>query len=187
MNYSLSKALFEDPKSLPKFFNWEREVVFFSGTFNPWHEGHSECLRAVHDKQVLLCPDWSPWKKEGTQDIQELEMKAKEFSHVELFRGLIESGKFNPTFEWFTELKISKPSFLMGGDQWLKFQDWAHPKKILEKCHAFYVVPRQTSHDQMALYLEKYFDSFASKVHFLKHHPHEDKSSSDIRAKKNPE
>ena len=110
-------------------FNWKEEVVFFSGTFNPWHEGHRECLKAMGDRQVLLCPDWSPWKSEGTQDLSPLEQEADNYPNIYLFKGLIESGKFNPTFEWFTQLEIEKPSFLMGGDQWLKFHDWAQSAK----------------------------------------------------------
>ena len=42
------------------------EIVFYPGTFYPWHLGHRACLDLCPSKNIVIVPDFNPLK-EGEQ------------------------------------------------------------------------------------------------------------------------
>ena len=42
--------------------NWSSPVVFFGGSFNPWHDGRQACLDLCPNKNIVIVPDTNPWK-----------------------------------------------------------------------------------------------------------------------------
>ena len=60
----------------------KNEIVFFGGSFNPWHEGHSECIRLLDSsKPLVVIPDRNPRKEVGANDnlnLEEITRKIKQ-------------------------------------------------------------------------------------------------------------
>ena len=50
-------------ENLPELEKRE-ELIFFGGSFNPWHAGHSNCLRLMDPhKTIIVVPDHNPFKE----------------------------------------------------------------------------------------------------------------------------
>ena len=169
------------------------EVVFFGGSFHPWHEGHSECIRLLPlEKNLIVLPDHNPQKKmvtsqyklSGIEEIQNELSKIKRKTY--LYEGFWLLDKINPTVEWVKELKKEEPqvkvSLLMGFDSFEKIHTWNEATTLLDSLYALYVVSRLESPQQKEICSQSIREIAPKlRIHFLGNHPFEHLSSTALR------
>lgn len=169
------------------------ELVFFGGSFHPWHAGHSECIRLLPDeKKLIVIPDHSPHKELTTTENKfstpsDILRKLQDFSKsIYLFDGFWHMNRVNPTVMWVEELKKDFPliniSLLIGFDSFKTISNWTHADVLLNSLHSLYVVSRLETKEEEELYSKKIKELNPNiKLKFLGHHPYEHVSSTDIR------
>ncbi len=176
-----------------KFDSRFKEIVFFGGSFNPWHSGHGSCLSLMDkDKLIIVMPDHNPFKdvtKEENRfssltDIKK-ELKIRP-ENTYLFEGFIQDANHNPTHNWLRQVKDSFPnlklSLLMGFDSFMSIDKWIEAKQIIKDTSCIYVASRLDNKEarQSQYYLLKSMDSDI-EVDFIGHHDYEHLSSTEIR------
>lgn len=171
----------------------EEEFVFFGGSFNPWHAGHSSCIELMpSEKKIIVIPDHSPFK-EITQKISTIEDIQVEINKLPqttfLFDGFYKANKKNPTFYWMKELHDSFPekklSLLIGFDSFISIHKWTEANKLISLLDTLYIAGRlddESIKQEQIHYLQKINPTL--KLHFLGGHPHENLSSTIIRKQK---
>jgi nicotinate-nucleotide adenylyltransferase len=120
--------------------------IFYGGTFNPWHEGHSECLKKCSHKSIVIVPDSNPWKKnhfdqcyfESYKNICE-KFKDTSYSVYPGFYGLENS---NPTIDWLPKALVKKKSLLMGDDNFIKIFKWKSATALISELDSIHVLAR---------------------------------------------
>lgn len=169
------------------------EIVFFGGSFHPWHEGHSECIRLLpKNKNLVVLPDHNPHKKlvesnarlSGIDEIKEELKKIPRETY--LFDGFWSLDKVNPTVEWVKDLKGQntglKISLLMGFDSFEKIITWNESHILLNSLCTLYVVSRLEAKEQKELVAKKIKEVSPNiKIEFLGNHPFEHLSSTALR------
>lgn len=182
-DFSLPKILVKD--GLDRNFV---EIVFYGGTFNPWHEGHTACLTLTPKKNIIVIPDVSPWKEYRSSDpwgeYLSLVNRLKETPFA-LYPGFLAKENSNPTIDWIDHSQIQKISLLIGDDNFLKIKKWKESNRLLKRISVLYVAPRT----ERALSLIKYKDELEGefkelKVEILKDHPYAHLSSTNLRKNK---
>jgi len=191
-------ALFDfmpEGESLPyrpptDFYNFDRErgeVIFFGGSFNPWHEGHMECVSQCPEKNLVVIPDYNPWKEgESRRDLpyeQFLSLCEKlKGRDVSIYPGFLGVKESNPTINWLPLVKVEKKSLLIGADNFEKFEKWKDYQLLLRELTKIYIVPRAIGLDNLRP-VEKRLKEInpALEVAFLSSHDFEGVSSSEIR------
>ena len=169
------------------------EICFFGGSFNPWHEGHSACIRLLRKHiPLIVIPDHNPQK-----ELQVVESKATSFDEIRdilaqfdqksfLYTGFANQNKVNPTTQWVQELKDEMPdlkiSLLMGHDTFEKIDTWIDGHKLLLCLHKLYVASRLETTIIKTTQINN-LRSLASnlEISFLGHHDFEGLSSTLIR------
>jgi nicotinate-nucleotide adenylyltransferase len=172
------------------------EVLFFGGSFNPWHEGHSACLKlAPKHLPTLVMPDINPFKMNHDYSENHLESLKRalslhdDFKLLALYTYFFEMKKPNPTHVWIDYVKNQRPdlklNLLMGFDAFKQIHHWLEAEKLLSDLSAIYVVSRQedkmSDQEQLGRLKESYPQLM---IHFLGHHPFEHVSSTELRQKK---
>ena len=167
------------------------EIIFFGGTFSPWHEGHSACLKLLpENKTTIVLPDHNPEKcfemrsKENLEEMIRPHLKRGEI----LYTGFLELKVSNPTYEWIDLISRNYPekelSLLIGFDQFLNIHRWKEPFSLLKNLSHLYVVSRMdTDAKKLQMVILKNFNP-ELKVHFLGGHDFEEVSGSKLRAGK---
>lgn len=169
-----------------------KEIIFYGGSFNPWHEGHSSCLRlAPSDLPIIVIPDHNPFKNlvdhsNKASSLSELQFKLKSFSNKSyLFDEFAKANVKNPTYTWFNELSEEfsqkKLSMLMGFDTFITIDRWINAEDLLTKITTLYVVDRLNDEKLKQDQLNRLKTYHNLKVVFLGEHPFESLSSSQIR------
>jgi nicotinate-nucleotide adenylyltransferase len=169
------------------------ELCFFAGSFNPWHDGHTSCLRLIDSGlQVIVAPDHNPFKElilqsQKASDLNEIKnhIKVRE-KNTHLFKDFFTSDSKNPTYKWVEELKVSHPqkqiSLLMGFDTFTAIHTWTNANSLINNLSTIYVVSRL---DTQILKEEqiKRLNLINPKLmcDFLGNHPHEHMSSTQLR------
>ena len=173
---------------LPALFSpWqldlEKELCFYGGAFNPWHEGHSECLKQCPVEQIVVIPDENPWKEARLEtnvfkSLFELSHRIASYNCVVWSKFLLQDER-NPTASWFLNFPHPQKSLLIGDDNFLKFHEWKKYEEILENCHKVYVLPR---YETPASLIEKR-ETFkqGQKFIILERNPYASFSSTKIR------
>lgn len=165
----------------------QEEWVFYGGSFNPWHQGHSACLDLLPHKKIVILPDRNPWKKEESLIeenlclfLDQLSQKIHPERHA-LYPGFLAMDGVNPTIDWFSKV-VGKKSLLIGADNLLSFSKWKDYQHLLAQVHCLYVAPRtiEQSEEQFAAALE-HCRLFAREVRVLDRHDFEDLSSTKLR------
>lgn len=169
------------------------EIVFFGGTFNPWHQGHQACLNLIpKDKTLLILPDRNPQKElrelEPVYTLLQISSRARLKDNQYLVPTFLLEQKKNPTVEWVEKLKNDFPtlniSLLMGFDSFSTLKTWIRTGDLLPKIHTIYVVSRLEDDGDRRLALD---EAHALGPHlnviFLGKHEYENISSTDIRKK----
>ncbi|MEC7276400.1 MAG: hypothetical protein VXV96_08775 [Bdellovibrionota bacterium] len=174
----------------------EDEIIFYPGSFSPWHKGHGACVRnAPKNLPLVVMPDYNPWKevrKEGMwqevqtiwRDLSELE---KSGHRVSLFLGFLALKKRNPTVKWMSYFKEVHPQkkvwLLMGEDSFLHLHEWYRAQELLSLLHGIYICPRGEEEDQIKKQREVIL-KMAEKpimIERLSSHPYEHFSSTFLR------
>ncbi len=130
-------------------------TAIFGGTFNPFHKGHYEMLKALdadeNIDEIFLMPDRIPPHKECDympSDACRIEMCgiiADEFSKVTLC--LIEFEREGKSYSYDTVLKLKEKNpekdfiFVCGGDMFVYFPKWYRYEDLM-KLLPFYVFSR---------------------------------------------
>lgn len=174
-----------------KNFPYE-EVIFFGGSFDPWHPGHKECLKLCpNNKKVIIIPDHNPQKEKHTFPIhkiflEHLEQETKDICFG-IFDGFMELQGKNPTYFWLNSVHQAYPhlkiSLLMGADSFLSLMSWIEFESLIKLISHLYVVPR-------LIELEKVREMKASlenlnptlKITLLSSHQYENLSSTELRS-----
>ncbi len=170
-----------------------KELVFFGGSFNPWHEGHTSCLTLAPDRHpIIVIPDHNPFKdfvgtthkKSSVAEIRhELgTIKSKTF----LFDEFLLEDKKNPSHVWISQVKEDFPdkdiSLLMGFDTYISIDRWINAYDVINKLSTLYVASRL---DDEKLKLEQLANlkriNPRLKIKFIGNHEYEELSSSIIR------
>lgn len=133
-----------------------KRIAIFGGSFNPVHVGHIALARSVvqqhlADEVWLLVSPQNPLKQQmgllSEQQRLNLVRKALEHEHgVEV--SDFEFHLPRPSYTWNTLQALSAAypdvefSLLIGADNWLLFNRWAHPDDILAN-YRLLVYPRE--------------------------------------------
>ena len=143
--------------SLPRFLkkvNNTQEVIFYGGSFNPWHMGHETCIKQCPTENVVVVPDFNPWKaKSGIPvfgpgcrwaSLRELALKYRDhgFSFYPGFWG-VETP--NPTASWIPRVKYQQKSLVIGDDNFMSFDKWKNIDVLFSELENIYVIPRKYS------------------------------------------
>lgn len=167
------------------------EILFYGGSFNPWHQGHEACIKlAPKDKPLVVLPDNNPHKEINPNkqlDLDGLEKKLQEINpNTYLFREYYLDDKPNPTIDWVQELKTNFPklstSLLMGFDSFIKLDTWKENQTLLTGLKALYIASR-LDQDEIKKSKTQIYQEMAPKleIQFLGHHEFEHLSSTKIR------
>lgn len=170
----------ELPKDFGRFESCG-EIVFYGGSFNPWHDGHTECLRQCPVKNLVVMPDFNPWKSKDTRSpFEVLRSTLEKISElgVACFAGFIGLEDANPTINWLEKISTKKVSLLVGEDNFAKFHLWKNYQLILKIVEKIYVLPRH--HDHCTLHECDHILN-SDKIVFLGDHPYKDLSSTEVR------
>jgi len=167
------------------------ELIFFGGSFFPWHKGHQTCLNFIDPKKkCLILPDRNPQKDLMLQKpedyfvtlIQNLELRPGHH----LSPSFILSPYKNPTFDWVNRLTEHYPqakiSLLMGFDSLRTIESWIRANELLPRLSKLYVLSRLERDDeaiQVKLKLESTFKQL--QIEYLGHHEFENLSSTELR------
>lgn len=167
------------------------EIIFFGGSFNPWHKGHQTCLdMAPPDKTLIIIPDHNPQKKLIKHSILDIYQNIR-FNRPNLYcyPGFFLKEKLNPTIEWISRLKANFPekkfSLLMGFDSLQGLHSWKRSDQLKDYFDNIYFTARKedfAQRDQVGQRLKR--EMGLKNIFFLGHHDYEDLSSSIIRQKK---
>lgn len=191
-NYKNSGA-----EKLPPEFYCELDekypLTFFSGSFNPWHQGHEECLRQVYtlEKNIVVMPDYSPWKENIIdKPIDELLKLAnhlrKKFLNINLYPCIWAQDRRNPTSDFVEKINWdSGIHWIMGEDTFSGLLRWSRSDLFLSKIKKIYICPRSLS-AQMRSEFEQTKSELTKKYKnleliMLSHHEFEDLSSTLLR------
>lgn len=175
----------------------EDELIFFGGSFNPWHDGHSSCIRLMpKNKKIIVVPDHSPFKEitmnsQKGSSISEIKEHLKSFKHTTyLFEDFFYANKKNPTYSWIKLLKDKYPqkklSLLMGFDSFMALDRWTNASGLLNSLNTIYVASRmddESIKEEQLVTLHNINPNL--DVIFLGGHPFEELSSTYIRKNQN--
>lgn len=185
--FNISNHIIDLPT--PFSFNCEirDEIVFFPGSFNPWHQGHSACLEGCFDKPIVIIPDHNPWK-----DIREINPWS-EVVHIKnkimklnkrnilIYPGFLIRDKKNPTSSWLPNVNVSKKWLLVGDDLFLEIHKWHQASLLFDSLYGLYVCPRAGDKNLLEKQKKELVDKYGLNIVFLEHHEYEELSSSKIR------
>jgi nicotinate-nucleotide adenylyltransferase len=172
-----------------KQLDLSKSVVFFGGSFNPWHKGHGACLDLCPNKNVVVIADSNPWKSDQLhgcywREFREIALKFSNSPYVFYsgFYGMIEG---NPTVNWLPKVKCMEKELLVGEDTFFKLHRWKDISTLTKKLKTIYVTPRATgslgerSIESTSDELKKINPDLVIK--FLSDHEYKHLSSSQIR------
>lgn len=171
----------------------EDELIFFGGSFNPWHAGHGSCVKLMpKDKKIIVIPDHSPFKEitdnsKKNSSIDDIQKHLNEFDHQTfIFDEFFYANKKNPTYSWIKPLKTSFPekkiSLLMGFDSFITIDRWTNAHELLNTLSTIYIASRMDDEfikEEQRMTLKSINPSL--EVIFLGGHPYESLSSTKLR------
>lgn len=175
-------------------FPFASEVVFFGGTFDPWHEGHASCINLLPAQlKLIVAPDRNPLKplreiKNVVQLYAELvqQISSSTSRPFHVHPGFLLLTEKNPTVTWVLRTLHRRPdlrvSLLMGHDSFKSLPQWIKAQDLLKLIHCFYVVSR-LENEAERIATEKHIRDLHPDISvvYLGHHPHEEKSSTALR------
>ncbi|WP_372652103.1 hypothetical protein [Halobacteriovorax sp.] len=165
------------------------EAAFFGGSFNPWHDGHTECLKRCSSENIIIIPDRNPWKEEIElecffKSFMELARKF-ESSPYSIYSGFYGLEKVNPTVDWLPQAQFLKKSLLVGDDNFCSLLKWKNVETLVLNVSSIYVLNRNHTLSEIEkakgdiLRLNKNLD-----ITILGEHEFMSLSSTDLRAQK---
>jgi nicotinic acid mononucleotide adenylyltransferase len=171
-------------KGLTLMFKMPKNGIFFCGTFDPWHRGHTACLAAcqkgVKRKKIVVAPDYSPLKKRPQnfwKKFIDIHLHLKNGPYL-LYPGFVGLSAPNPTYRWLKKVEGEK-NLLMGDDNFVSITNWKDADKLLKIIDNIYVVPR--NNESKMAYMVKYLKRYRLRVILLGRHKYAGISSTKIR------
>lgn len=176
---------------LPRPFSTGKMVtdrlVFFPGSFNPWHYGHRECLIKCPDGPIAIIPDRNPWKdvfeSNPWDEISVIKEQVLRLEREDVFidPAFLAKKEPNPTVTWLPHVNVQEKWLLMGDDLFLGLHRWQNFEKILECLTGIYVCPRLGNKVELTIQKESLLKIADLDIVFLEHHDYEDLSSTKLR------
>lgn len=166
------------------------ELIFFGGSFNPWHNGHQACVKLCHKAlpqgKIIIVPDHNPWKKFAPQlcywaQLRSLGKRLRRYP-FSIYPGFYGMEQEHPTVSWLLAHEGRKKSFLIGDDNLMSFLSWQQAPALLQHLYRLIIVPRTATaqeRNQQVAQLRKYNPRL--KFLMLPNHPYRKVSSSKIR------
>lgn len=154
------------------------EIIYFGGSFNPWHEGHSECLKKAPSNALkIVIPDHNPLKVMTDRELILDESQLKSLNkNVFIYLGFFDQKILNPTVDWIRpitqEFKDRSHALLMGYDSYIGLPKWKESEALLSIIDTLYVLNRKNDVQERL---------YPTDTVFLGSHIHESLSSSAIR------
>ena len=192
-----SMPLFSPSKKLilPQFISkisWDTPppfMIFFPGSFNPWHQGHRFCVefcqKRLPDAHLMVVPDHNPWKNtlryNPWQDFLNICKDVRDLP-CSVYPGFWGLEKENYTVDWLPLVKIEKKGLLMGGDNLLLLLKWKKIDQLLHSIQVIVAVCRKEDFhlvSPMKNQLEKDYGHL--NIILIKDNPFADLSSSKLR------
>lgn len=134
---------------LPRVFTQPEtdHVVFYPGSFNPWHDGHLACVELTPHRPLVVVPDANPWKentrnKDDCAWFEILNIVKKLPSDITLYPGFWSTQIQNPTVDWLPHAKWPRRSLTLGADSLLALPRWKEVGKLLQSLDTLFIVPR---------------------------------------------
>ncbi len=171
-----------------------KEVTFFGGSFNPWHQGHDACTQLMKshlsdNHELVIIPDINPWKNNNLLSLQnrwELFIKINSNCDFKVFPNFLFLDDKNPTINWIRKINETntklKLNLLMGFDSFSKLDLWKDANQLLNFLSTIYVASRNDKEEIKNNKLAQYSKINSElKFKFLGNHEHEDVSSTKIR------
>lgn len=124
-----------------------REAAFFPGTFDPWHEGHTQCVLLADAGHLVVAPDRNPWKQgapaaEPFAVLRGVPRGLLAGGGRSLYTGFLGKGGPNPTSGWARGLPAPWAALVMGDDGFLGLDRWRDAGALLAGLRRVVVVPR---------------------------------------------
>ena len=177
----------ESPDLFFKHKNLAR-VVFFGGSFNPWHDGHRACLDLCPEESVVVVPDNNPWKAEQVREENPWEFclnlarQLEETPHS-LYPGFLGRSEPNPTVDWLLKVDAPERGLLLGDDNFISFDRWKDYQALAAGLAVIYVAPRKGDREKLDRMKEHLLEiNPRLEVVFLPHHAYEDCNSTSQRS-----
>ncbi len=148
-------------------------TAIFGGTFNPFHKGHYEMVKALNEcetvQRILIMPDKIPPHKSAdglasdSDRIEMCEIAASDFSKAEVTTIEFERQGKSYTYDTIKVLKEIYPNdnlaFVCGGDMLVYFQKWYKSDELM-KMLPFFVFSRTSTN---AAEFNKCIEQFSAK------------------------
>jgi nicotinate-nucleotide adenylyltransferase len=154
--------------------------TYYGGSFNPWHDGHSECVKQYPGNDLIVLPDSNPLKEsKSTSCYFKRFNDVREKAGVICYPGFYGLEQGNPTITWLEKRRAKTCSLLIGFDNVVIIEKWREWERVLSLLNKIYLVPRQVDQqvfDQCLVKVKK-----STQVEILESHPHERVSSTDLR------
>ncbi len=173
------------------------DVLFYGGSFEPWHQGHEACVRlAPNDMTLIVCPDRNPHKplKTDIDILKHYYAIKKALSSMgrpfHIHPGFLLRAEANPTVGWILRLKHHRPDLrihlLMGYDSFRSLSKWTRAEDLMKLVSGLQVVSREENDEEHNK--DSSFPLQANPnitIRFLGHHAFESISGTELRKKQN--
>lgn len=166
------------------------EVIFYGGSFNPWHPGHLSCLESCPSNNIIVVPDYNPWKQNQDQSGRCfwdeyrtlcLELKDTPYAVYSGFWGLEDP---NPTINWIPNIKAKNKGLLLGDDSFCSIKSWKDSEVLITFLKTIYVVPRMHKKEDVIKVRDEVVKIHPTmEVHILPEHEYMHESSTLLREK----
>ncbi|HLT23333.1 MAG TPA: hypothetical protein VKZ84_07815 [Bacteriovoracaceae bacterium] len=188
-----NSSRFEELKNIKAdfVFHPHEELIFFGGSFNPWHHGHKACLDLLGNRDCIILPDRNPFKEiihlSPVEIYQEIALKIN-YNHHYLNPEFILQANKNPTYTWIKRTQERFPnvklSLLMGMDSLESIETWHQAEELLSTLNSIYVASRLEDQSKQKELQNRLSRFRGLQIKFLGHHPFESLSSTELRNKK---
>ncbi|MBF0367133.1 MAG: NUDIX domain-containing protein [Oligoflexia bacterium] len=179
-----------------EWYQSSEEIIFYGGSFRPWHLGHMACIHAIpscKQHRIVVIPDKNPFKEKNGHALSEhhcawafyLKLRHElQDTACAIYPGFLSKESNNPTSSWLKHIRQNY-SLLLGDDSFVSLAKWVDvhafiaPPTLLQN---IYVVPREATKDTIDE-STRWIHSLNPhvKVTLLEHHPYRHLSSTKIR------
>jgi nicotinic acid mononucleotide adenylyltransferase len=188
--YFFNQSMIEQISDMPK-----ENIIFYPGSFNPWHDGHATCvLKALNFGNVMILPDRNPNKaqnrtrhllKEYLELCQQIKLQTG-LGPMRVGPKFLLSEEKNPTYHWVNQIHQNYPDLwlrlLMGFDSFKTLPTWIEAEKLICLLNTVYVLSRNESKAEFDLACAQIKEINPKlEVVSLGHHRFEKISSSALR------
>lgn len=183
-------GIFTPPRFIKKFDHSD-SLTFYGGSFNPWHDGHRACIDLCPEKNIIVVPDYNPWKNQKQTGVGD-QCRWKTFKDLALlmidtpysfYPGFWGINRPNPTSEWISKVQASEINLIIGDDSFMSIEKWYKVKSLFDLLKKIYVVPRNLNEGVLRNHKKDLEKKFNIMFEILGEHQFQNVSSTKIREK----